>query len=546
MGFCLNIRETLLELNDGLADASTKFWQAPSKDQESKHQNDRQFPTTKVEEGEIDLLRWDQCVECGHGRAPCRCAANHTQIPYLASYFRGAAGYDHNMQGRKLLRGISTIALSVTGAVGLIGLIGLIGALGCEAPPEKVANFARPLAPGECALRKLAPGEAWPDLSNAWYARDAYLEEALAQDQSWYEKISNAKPSSGKPSTENRFSTMFPFPDVCTLEQASSSVVAFRQLLIESADQAAFSNALAQMFDCWQTKGWDGNGGVLFTGYYAPEFKASLTKAAGFEYPIYTRPKDLETDRISGKALGRRVSESEIVPWPTRSEIQSSGMFQGSELAWFPTALDAYIVQTNGSAKLLLPDGTVMFIGYAGATDGEYVGVGATLVANGKIPAEGLSLSAIRRLSQSDPESVSAAINLNNRFVFFQQYDGGAWPAGSLGVKVTDKVSLATDKSVYPPGGVMFVNTHATSASGKRQQFQRFMLDQDTGGAIRAPGRADIFMGIGPSAEILAGGQYCEGTLYYFFLKPEYVSQYPLPARKSVPKSGSIAKSNAG
>ena len=48
----------------------------------------------------------------------------------------------------------------------------------------------------------------------------------------------------------------------------------------------------------------------------------------------------------------------------------------------------------------------------------------------------------------------------------------------------------------------------------------QFMLDQDTGGAINAPGRADIFMGIGATAEILAGGQYAEGRLYYFFLKP--------------------------
>ena len=31
----------------------------------------------------------------------------------------------------------------------------------------------------------------------------------------------------------------------------------------------------------------------------------------------------------------------------------------------------------------------------------------------------------------------------------------------------------------------------------------------------------DIFMGIGSGAEILAGGQYAEGRLYYFVLKPE-------------------------
>ena len=47
-----------------------------------------------------------------------------------------------------------------------------------------------------------------------------------------------------------------------------------------------------------------------------------------------------------------------------------------------------------------------------------------------------------------------------------------------------------------------------------------FVCDQDTGGAIRAPGRCDIYMGVGPSAGRLAGGTYQEGRLYYFFLKP--------------------------
>ena len=45
------------------------------------------------------------------------------------------------------------------------------------------------------------------------------------------------------------------------------------------------------------------------------------------------------------------------------------------------------------------------------------------------------------------------------------------------------------------------------------------MVDQDTGGGIRAPGRADIYMGEGDLAETLAGGQYAEGRLYYLFLR---------------------------
>ena len=40
-----------------------------------------------------------------------------------------------------------------------------------------------------------------------------------------------------------------------------------------------------------------------------------------------------------------------------------------------------------------------------------------------------------------------------------------------------------------------------------------------TGGAIRAPGRADIFMGIGETVGILAGRQHAEGRLFYFFVR---------------------------
>jgi membrane-bound lytic murein transglycosylase A len=57
----------------------------------------------------------------------------------------------------------------------------------------------------------------------------------------------------------------------------------------------------------------------------------------------------------------------------------------------------------------------------------------------------------------------------------------------------------------------------STRTAGKR--FQQFMLDQDTGGAIRTAGRADIYLGTGPRAERLAGTTQAEGQLYYLFLK---------------------------
>jgi membrane-bound lytic murein transglycosylase len=72
----------------------------------------------------------------------------------------------------------------------------------------------------------------------------------------------------------------------------------------------------------------------------------------------------------------------------------------------------------------------------------------------------------------------------------------------------------------------VLVDTKAVSVGGRKRDFLQLMLDQDAGGAIQAPGRADLYMGVGPEAEVLAGGQYAEGRLYYFFLKPWLVDEY--------------------
>ena len=83
------------------------------------------------------------------------------------------------------------------------------------------------------------------------------------------------------------------------------------------------------------------------------------------------------------------------------------------------------------------------------------------------------------------------------------------------------------------------VDTLAQNFARENIEFVNFMLDQDTGGAIRAAGRADLYMGSGPAAELLAGGQYANGKLFYFFLKPEFVSQFPLPEVAKVSPPGS-------
>ena len=44
-------------------------------------------------------------------------------------------------------------------------------------------------------------------------------------------------------------------------------------------------------------------------------------------------------------------------------------------------------------------------------------------------------------------------------------------------------------------------------------------MNQDTGGAIKGPGRVDLFWGQGPEAEIAAGYMQQEGDLYFLMRK---------------------------
>jgi membrane-bound lytic murein transglycosylase A len=124
---------------------------------------------------------------------------------------------------------------------------------------------------------------------------------------------------------------------------------------------------------------------------------------------------------------------------------------------------------------------------------------------------------------KAHPDEVSKYTGLNPRFVFFRITDGS--PRGTLNEPVTALRTIATDKSIYPRACLAFISTILPRANGSevvQDHYSGFALDQDSGGAIRAPGRCDVYMGQGDAAGRLAGSTYQEGRLYYLFLKPEY------------------------
>ena len=87
-------------------------------------------------------------------------------------------------------------------------------------------------------------------------------------------------------------------------DQAAASVNAFKQLMDSSSDAKAFQDAVYEQFDIWQTRGRNGKGKAVITGYCSPEFKASAVRTETFKYPLYSFVgdwvmfKDILTGRI--------------------------------------------------------------------------------------------------------------------------------------------------------------------------------------------------------------------------------------------------------
>ena len=184
--------------------------------------------------------------------------------------------------------------------------------------------------------------------------------------------------------------------------------------------------------------------------------------------------------------------------------------------------LEAFLVQVQGSARLKMTDGTTMTVGYNGTTNYPYVSVGAELVEDGIFTKDELSLPKLLDYFANNPDKLDSYIPRNNRFIFFRETQGKP-PTGNLGVPVTSDRSIATDKSLMPPGALALIvapipEVEPTGEIDTRV-VSRYVLDQDTGSAIKGAGRVDIFLGSGEIAGERAGRLNGSGNLFYLLLK---------------------------
>lgn len=268
----------------------------------------------------------------------------------------------------------------------------------------------------------------------------------------------------------------------------------------------------------------------LLTGYYEPELQGSRTPSSAFPVAIYRRPPDLlnvlaEADRATAPGVlthERRTEAGALVPYFTRREIEEGALAgKGLELLYVADRVEAFMMQVQGSGLIAMTDGSKVKLAYDGKNGRPYTSIGRSLIDEGIIGADKMTLEALSDWLKADAERGRAVMWRNESFVFFRELTGpdAGKTFGALDIPLTPGRSLAVDAGRHALGLPIFVNAPTlTHAPGATNGFRRLMIAQDVGAAIRGPERGDIFFGHGPEAGALAGQTKSAGE--FFLLLP--------------------------
>ncbi len=271
----------------------------------------------------------------------------------------------------------------------------------------------------------------------------------------------------------------------------------------------------------------------LFTGYYAPLIRASRSRHDAYQTPVYGVPPDLMrvdlsqfNPRLNGEHISGRLEGRKLVPFATRAEINSGGLANTPILFWCDDPIALFFLQIQGSGRVAFDSGENARIAYAGENGRPYTAIGRTLIREGALKRENVSLATIRDWLKAHPERAQEVMETNQSFIFFEEKpvgEAGLGATGTLGVALTPRASMAIDPRLNVLGAPYYVDAAPVTA---------LLVAQDTGGAIRGEVRGDVFFGDGEKAEADAGSMKSNGEMYV--LLPNAVAA-KLGAQKEFP-----------
>src|SRR5712671_2307938 len=255
----------------------------------------------------------------------------------------------------------------------------------------------------------------------------------------------------------------------------------------------------------------------FLTGYFEPIVRGSRFPSPEFHVPLYRRPPDLVAvghkpgiDNFPNKGVqvGRFNESNELVPYFDRGEIEE-GALDGRklEICWLRDPFEALSISIQGSARVILEDGTPLRVNYDAHNGHPYTAVGRVLIERNLIPREEMSMQRIRDWMTANRDEAPKVRATNRSFIFFRitglSNDGE--PVGAQGVPLLPGRSIAVDK-IHVYGTPFFIDASLPIESAKpATPFRRLMIAQDTGSAIVGPARADLYWGAGDDAARIAG-----------------------------------------
>lgn len=333
-------------------------------------------------------------------------------------------------------------------------------------------------------------------------------------------------------------------------------IAALKNLLDNSNDMPSFQSNVMQKFDFYEVYGTEDWSQIKATSYYTPLLKGSLKKTKEFSQPLYLTPNDMvyidvdsyieafprwkifkeqileqksRTTVVRGRLQTDQNNKSRIIPYYKREDIDSKKPILDQELVIaYVDPIESFFLQIQGSGIVELTDGTQFTVGYSNQNGHPYVAIGGLLL--DQIPKEKMSLQTIVSYLRSIPKNEAQKImNQNPSYVFFQKMESR--PLSYLGTEVVDGRTVATDAGLFPKGTLAYLefekpifDSSKSSAPKEWAKAARFVLDQDTGGAIRGPGRLDLYAGGGSEAERFAGVMKNPAKLFYLVPKAEFIN----------------------
>ena len=247
----------------------------------------------------------------------------------------------------------------------------------------------------------------------------------------------------------------------------------------------------------------------LMTGYFEPVYEGRKAPEAPYTAAVLAAPEDLVSVNLGafrpdldGRRIAGRVVGGRLLPYADRAELEQ-GAPEDIDVLGYMDPDDLFFLQIQGSGVLQFPD-EGRRIGYAAQNGHPYKAIGKTLVEEGHMPLEAVTMQSIRQwLAEASPEDAARVRATNPSYVFFTDRglaEGDEGPIGTTGVPLTPMHSVAVDRTQIPLGAPVFIAGEDDVLS-----FRSLTIAQDTGGAIRGPARIDLFLGRGDEAGEVAG-----------------------------------------